>query len=203
MLISANPCRSFSMRTRLLFLAAIALPLNLLLVAAAHAQLQTQMQPGLWETTMQMKSQSGEMEKAMAQAQAAMAKMTPEQRKQMEAMMGKNGMAMGGTPNTVRICISPEQAAMRQIPARDGCTHTMQHSGNTTRMQFSCAGNPPSTGEGQFTLQSPKAYDGEFTFTTQRNGKPEVMQMKQAGKWLSADCGAIKTIAMPPANKTK
>ena len=191
------------MRTRLPSIAVAAIALNLLLAASAQAQLQTQMQPGLWETTVQMKSQSGEMEKAMAQAQAAMAKMTPEQRKQMEAMMGKNGMAMGGAPNTVRMCISPEQAAMRQIPARDGCTHAMQHSGNTTRMQFNCAGNPPSTGEGQFTLLNPKAYDGEFTFTTQRKGQPEVMQMKQSGKWLSADCGGIKPITVPPASKTK
>jgi hypothetical protein len=191
------------MRTTPLLIVLLSATLNLLLATAAQAQLQTQMQPGLWETTMQMKSQSGEMEKAMAQAQAAMAKMTPEQRKQMEAMMGKNGMAMGGAPNTVRMCISPEQAAMRQIPARDGCTHTMQHSGNTTRMQFSCAGNPPSTGEGQFTLLNPKAYDGEFTFTTQRKGQPEVMQMKQSGKWLSADCGGIKPITVPPASKTK
>ena len=189
------------MRTTPLLIVLLWATLNLLLAPAAQAQLQTQMQPGLWETTVQTKSQSGEMEKAMAQAQAAMAKMTPEQRKQMEAMMGKNGMAMGGAPNTVRMCISPEQAAMRQVPTRDGCTHTMQHSGNTTRMQFSCAGNPPSTGEGQFTLLNPKAYDGEFTFTTQRKGQPEVMQMKQSGKWLSADCGAIKPMAVPPASK--
>jgi hypothetical protein len=152
---------------------------------------------------MQMKSQSAEMEKAMAQAQAAMANMTPEQRKQMDAMMAKNGIAMGGAPNTVRMCITPEQAALRQVPTRDGCTHTMQHNGNTTRMQFSCAGDPPSSGEGQFTLLSPKAYDGEFTFTTQRQGKPEVMQTKQSGKWLSADCGAIKPMATPPASKSK
>jgi hypothetical protein len=191
------------MRTTPLLIVMLTATVNLLLAPGAQAQLQTQMQPGLWETTMQMKSQSGEMEKAMAQAQAAMAKMTPEQRKQMEAMMGKNGMAMGGTPNTVRICISPEQAAARQVPTREGCTHSMQHSGNTTRMQFSCAGNPPSSGEGQFTLRSPTAYDGEFTFTSQRQGKPEVMHVKQSGKWLSADCGAIKPMTVPPASKTK
>lgn len=191
------------MRTIVFSVAAFGVALSLLLTPTARAQIQSQMQPGLWENTVEMKSQSGEMEKAMAQAQAAMAKMTPEQRKQMEAMMGKSGMAMGGAPNTVRICISPEQAAARQVPTRDGCTHTMHHSGNTTRMQFSCAGNPPSSGEGQFTLRSPTAYDGVFTITTMRQGKPEVMQMKQAGKWLSSDCGGIKPMTAPPASKTK
>ena len=54
-----------------------------LLAAAggAHAQPQ-KLRPGLWEHTVAMKSQSGQMEAAMAQMQKSLASMTPEQRKQ-------------------------------------------------------------------------------------------------------------------------
>ena len=47
----------------------------------AHAQT---VKPGLWEMTNKMQSGSGEMEKAMAEAQKAMADLPPEQRKMMQ-----------------------------------------------------------------------------------------------------------------------
>src|SRR4051794_26771635 len=59
------------------------------------ASAQQNMKPGLWEITTNMKSASGEMEKARAQMQQQMASMPPEQRKQMEDMMAKQGMKMG------------------------------------------------------------------------------------------------------------
>ena len=37
--------------------------------------------------------------------------------------------------------------------------------------------------------------------TTVREGKSETMQMKQSGKWLSSDCGAIKPMALPAKAK--
>ena len=56
--------------------------LTLLLVAtSASAQKIT---PGLWEHTVTMKTASGQMEGAMAAMREQMAKMTPEQRKQVE-----------------------------------------------------------------------------------------------------------------------
>ena len=67
----------------------------LLLAAPAMAQ-QHKLTPGLWESEFTMKSADGKMEAAMAQAQQAMAKMPPEQRAQMEAMMKQRGVSMPG-----------------------------------------------------------------------------------------------------------
>ena len=50
--------------------------------------------PGLWEITNKMQSSSGETEKAMANMEKQLAAMSPEQRKQMQDMMAKQGMSM-------------------------------------------------------------------------------------------------------------
>ncbi|MFY3384258.1 DUF3617 domain-containing protein [Paracidovorax sp. MALMAid1276] len=173
----------------------------LLLSAAAgvaHAQPQ-KMRPGLWENTVSMKSQSGQMEAAMAQMQKSMASMSPEQRKQIEQMMAQQGVGIGPKGNTVKVCISPEQADLDNIPQQEGCTQTVKRTGpSTLAMTFSCkgaAGQPPSSGEGTMTFSGPTAYAGNFKLkTTTAGGKPELIEMAQTGKWLSADCGAIKSV---------
>lgn len=166
-------------------------------VSLAHAQPQ-KMRPGLWEHSVVMKSQSGQMEAAMAQMQKSMASMTPAQRKQMEQMLAQQGVAMGpnGNTNTVKVCISPEQADLDRIPPQEGCTQNVQRTGpNAVAMTFSCKGvqgQPPTTGEGTMTFSGPTAYTGQFKVKTTANGKPDQLDMAQTGKWLAADCGALK-----------
>jgi len=163
----------------------------------AHAQPQ-KMRPGLWEHSVVMKSQSGQMEAAMAQMQKSMASMTPSQRKQMEQMLAQQGVAMGpnGNTSTVRVCISPEQADLDRIPPQEGCTQTVVRTGpNAVGMTFSCKGaqgQPPTTGEGTMTFSGPTAYTGQFKVKTMAHGKPDQLDMAQTGKWLAADCGALK-----------
>lgn len=48
------------------------------------------------------------------------------------------------------------------------------------------------SGEGEVVLLNPKAYTGKATINTEVEGKPERMDISQAGKWLSDDCGNIK-----------
>ena len=145
-----------------------------------------------------MKSQSGQLEAAMAQMQKSMASLTPAQRKQMEQAMAQQGVSMGPSGNTVKVCISPEQADLDRIPAQEGCTQNVQRTGpNAVAMTFSCKGtqgHPPTTGEGTMTFQGPTAYTGNFKVKTTSNGKPEQIDMVQNGKWLAADCGAIKPV---------
>ena len=167
------------------------------LCATAHAQTQ-KLRPGLWENSVTMKSQSGQLEAAMAQMQKSMASLTPAQRKQMEQAMAQQGVSMGPSGNTVKVCISPEQADLDRIPAQEGCTQNVQRTGpNAVAMTFSCKGTqgqPPTTGEGTMTFQGPTAYTGNFKVKTTSNGKPEQIDMVQNGKWLAADCGAIKPV---------
>lgn len=164
-------------------------------VGLSHAQAQ-KMRPGLWEHGVVMKSQSGQMEAAMEQMQKSMASMTPAQRKQMEDMLAQQGVAMGAGGTTVKVCVTPQQADLDAIPVQEGCTQKVQRtSPNSMAMTFSCKGGDgqaPSSGEGTVTFSGPTAYTGHVKVKTQSQGKPEQIDMTQTGKWLSADCGAIK-----------
>lgn len=168
--------------------------------AFGPASAQQKMRPGLWEHSVSMKSQSGQMEAAMAEMQKSLASMQPEQRKQMEQMMAQQGVSMGPKGQTVKVCITKEQADLDSIPQQEGCTQKVQRvDASTMKVAFSCKGGqgqPPSSGEGTITMQGPTAYTGQFRFKTQTQGKPEQIDMAQAGKWLSESCGAIKPMTM-------
>ena len=174
--------------------------LALLAGVAGGASAQQKMRPGLWEHSVNMKSQSGQMEAAMAEMQKSLASMPPEQRKQMEQMMAQQGVGMGPKGQTVKVCITKEQADLDNVPQQEGCTQKVQRvDASTMKVAFSCKGGqgqPPSSGEGTITMQGPTAYTGQFRFKTQNQGKPEQIDMAQSGKWLSENCGAIKPMPM-------
>lgn len=161
------------------------------------------LKPGLWEVSNNMKTSSGEMEKGMAQMQAQMAAMTPEQRKMMEGMMAKQGVGMAsgagaGGPGAMllKMCITKEMAERNEIGSREGdCKSSYSpRTGNTMKVSFTCA-NPPSSGQGEFTFLGPEAYRSKMTMTSTRQGKPEKMDMDGQRKWLSADCGSVKPLS--------
>jgi len=169
---------------------------------AAPAAAQT-MKPGLWEITNKMGGSGdtgAKMAAAQEQMQKAMASMTPEQRKQMEKMMAQQGVNMqpgapGGGMST-RVCITREMAARNEAPAQnqgDCKQEQMQKSGNTTRFKFTCS-KPPSTGEGEVTVNSPESYTMKMKMSRDVKGKPEVMTMDAQGKFVSNDCGSVKPI---------
>lgn len=169
--------------------------------AFGPASAQQKMRPGLWEHSVAMKSQSGQMEAAMAEMQKSLASMPPEQRKQMEQMMAQQGVSMGPKGQTVKICVTKEQADLDNIPQQEGCTQKVQRvDASTMKVAFACKGGqgqPPSSGEGTVTMQGPTAYTGQFKFKTQAQGKPEQIDMAQSGKWLSDNCGAIQPMQPP------
>jgi hypothetical protein len=176
------------------------LPASIALMSAALAGLASaqpmKLQPGLWEQTMTMKTGSGEMEAKMAQMQQQLANMPPEQRKMVEDMMAKQGMGMAGSGRntTIKMCVSPEQAERAEMPQQDGnCKQEMvERSGGTVRYRFSCTGEHPTSGEGEYTMTNPSSYSGKATVLTQVKGKPEKIDMTTVGRWVSADCGNIK-----------
>lgn len=152
------------------------------------------LKPGLWEHGFTMRSSSGQAEAALAQMQQAMASIPPEQRKMMEDMMAKQGVGIGPKGNSVKVCLTKEDVERDTPPQEPGCTQTSRRSGNVWQVSFQCKGPPPSSGEGQVTLQNPGAYSGNFTVRTTDKGKTETYQMSQNGKWLSADCGTIRPV---------
>jgi hypothetical protein len=173
------------------------LPVCLVLALAGvmpSALAQMAMKPGLWENSVQMRSGNGQMEAAMAQMQSQMASLPPDQRKMMQDMMAKQGVGVGAQPNTVRVCVSPEAAARGEMPASDGkCQQTItQRSATGMKFSFNCPGNPPTRGEGEYRFDGPGAYSGKMVMNTLVDGKPERLEMMQSGRWLGADCGALK-----------
>ena len=175
--------------------------LLLLGVASAHAQSQ---KPGLWEITHKMGG-NAEMDAAMAEMQKQMAAMPPEQRKQMEAMMGSNmPSAAAGGGMAMKVCLTPEMAARNEMPRQTegDCTTTItSRSASGMKMNFVCT-NPPSKGEGVYTFSGDRAYTAAMTIQSARNGKPETTTINGSGKWLSADCGSVKPMDPPkPVNK--
>lgn len=162
-------------------------------LAASAQGTAIRLKPGLWEHGFTMSSSSGQAEAAMKQMQQSMASLPPEQRKMMEDMMARQGVGIGPKGNTVKLCMTKEDVERDSPPqAQDGCTQTSQRSGNVWQVSFQCKGPPPSSGEGQVTLQTPGAYSGNFTIRTADKGRPEQYRMSQTGKWLSADCGNIR-----------
>jgi len=116
--------------------------------------------------------------------------------------MAKQGMKMGASgPGSMSVttCMTKEMIERNEIPAAQGnCKTTrQQRSGNTVNMAFACT-NPPSSGEGQFTIQSPEAYTMKMEVKSTGGGQPRTMRMEAGGKWLGADCSSIKPVQPPP-----
>ena len=169
-------------------------------IAALSVQAQTT-KAGLWEVTSKMGG-NAEMDKAMAQMQQQMASMSPQERKQMEAMMGKQGVALssnGSGAIVAKTCISKEMVERSQLPVQTqgDCTSTTSDKTSTgMKFKFVCA-NPASSGEGQFTFMGDSAYTMKMKLTGTEKGKPQTSTIEGSGKWLGSDCGNIKPIASP------
>ena len=160
-----------------------------------------QLKPGLWEVTNKMVG-NPQMEQAMAQMQQQLAAMPPAQRKQMEETMARQGVQMGGAAGagmSAKVCMTKEMVEQSPVPVQqqgDCKLTTQQRTGNVQKIAYTCA-NPPSSGEGEYTFLGAEAYKGKMTVTSSPRGKQETMTMEGSGKWLSADCGTIKPIAIP------
>lgn len=173
---------------------AIALTLT---AASVGAQAPPSMRPGLWEQTATLKSQSGQVEKAMAEAEAQIAQLPPEQRRQIEAMMKERGVSIGNGATTVRICLREQDIARGDIPVTAGdCTQQVLSRDDTTlKASFSCRTDPPSSGVGEVRVLSPTATVATATVDTVVNNKPDRIDTTQKGTWLSDDCGEVKPLA--------
>ena len=165
-------------------------------LACASFAAAAQMAPGLWEHNIQMKpAAGGETDGKMAEMQAQMASMPPEQRKMVEQMMASRGVAMSGQGMTVKACITKEEAERKTVPqmGRGECTlDVVSRTASSVKVKWQCAGKEPSSGEGEMNFTSDKAYTGKSVVHTTRGGKTETMNTQQSGKWLGADCGDIK-----------
>jgi len=187
------------MKTRL-----IAIPL--LALAAIHAPnasgQQINIKPGLWQLDMTTpgaaKGQGNPMAGYIAGMKAQMAKMPPEQRKQLEATLAElDARGTEFTSDGVRMkeCITKEDIANYDFLGKkemDSCTRKasptaggMNLSMNCTRPQMSIEASVKSQGDKAYTFTSIATVPGP-------DGKPMTQRSSGSAKWLSSDCGKVK-----------
>lgn len=185
--------------------------LSLGIIASAPASAQT-MRPGLWEVKSTIEgaddSRMQEMAKAQEQMRAMreqMARMPPEQRQAMEAMMSKldplpqideDGM-------TIQLCVTPEMAAENQPPVQQRGNCTSKRSapvGGAMKISYVCT-NPVSSGEGTITVSSDTAYTMDMTMKAIEDGRNQTTSMSSKGKWLAASCGNVEPPVMHPSHE--
>ena len=167
------------------------------LFISSVALAQSSTKPGLWEITRKMSSPTHpQMAQQMEEAQKMMASMPPAQRKQMEEMMAKQGISMSpaaGGATAMKVCITPEMASRPPVEQRKDCTYKFSQSGATHNFSFQCT-NPQGDGEGQIVFANADNYNGKMRFNTLQRGKKESMDLQTTGKFLGANCGAIKPL---------
>lgn len=158
---------------------------------------QTAMKPGLWEMrtikhVVDGRDMMAQMAAAQAQMQQMMANMPAGQKKQMEAMMGKQGAT---APNVQRICVSPEMAAREKpmVSANGKCEPSnVSRSGNRMTYQIDCADQGMTmTGKGETAISGDTMASKMDMTTTGRDGR-HTMQVESEMKYLGSDCQGLK-----------
>ena len=167
-------------------------------VAAPAAPVgQTVQKPGLWELTGTVKSQSGDVERALAEAQAQIEKLPAEQRREIEKMMAEKGVGLGHGETTAKVCLTALELATGAIPIQAGdCTQQVDsRDGSTLRVSFTCRTDPPASGVGEIRQLTPTSTLMTATVQTTVNGKPDRLNTVQRGRWIGEQCDPVP----PPA----
>ena len=168
-------------------LLAVSLVSPLLLSTANAAEFD--MRPGLWEisTTSDL----------LLLAPA----IPPDQMQNLRNLAKEYGMEMPLIENGAaisKVCITQEMAKQKALPNfyqdQTGCvTKSTSRDGNSYKVDFACEsaelrGN--GTAEGHLT--STESFLGQTRFTGTARGNPVNEKADIAGKWMSANCGAVK-----------
>ncbi len=159
----------------------------------------TRPNPGLWEYKVVKQVVDGQdmqaqMAAAEAQMKQAMANLTPEQRKQMEAMTRGQGASAGA----MSFCISKEMAA-RDKPVLGPQSHCetvkSSRSGNKVSYEIKCSNKGQTTsGKGETTVGSDLMKTVMDINTSDAHGSHAIHSESQM-KFIGSDCRGIK-----PAN---
>jgi len=167
--------------------------------APAFADSLLGLKPGLWEvkpvkTVIDGVDNSAQISQAMANMQAQMASMPPEQRAKMEAMMQQHGVTMNQSGVIGQVCMTQDMVNRKSVPVgKDGkCEPSYTQGGATTSFTYNCQNNGvTSSGKGSITHTGDLlsiVSDGTNTAASGTHTTHFEMQMR----YLGADCGNIK-----------
>lgn len=146
--------------------------------------------PGLWEHSIDLKSESGRLEAALELARTQLALLPPAQRQIIESTLAQQGIKADFVNQTFQNCITEEEAASGTFSfAEDGgCDQTsVQNSGATTHIRFVCA-----QGEGELTLTNGTSYTGTSSMALDFGGTIEKATATHSGRWVGESCAALQ-----------
>jgi hypothetical protein len=177
-----------------------------LLLACACASLPAGAQtlkPGLWSLSNTMRSSDPQVSQAMSAVQQHMANMSPEQRQQMQQIMQQNGVQLDVGANgalQTKLCMTREMAERKEFPVQQGdCKQSFtQQSATRGHITFTCT-KPKVSGEGDLIADNDTSYRAHMKMRGEEQGRNQAVDMDVTGKWLSADCGTVRPIAIPKA----
>ncbi len=156
--------------------------------------------PGLWENTTVSQISGLQMPTNMPQISPdQLAKMPPEARARVEAMM-KGGPGAPQT-NTMKACITAEQLAKPLLGHQDkSCSvNLVSSTSSTQQIHMECTrGNTKTAGDLNLNRVDSEHLKGDMlmksTSDGSTSGAPQNMTIKLSfsNKWLSSDCGDVK-----------
>jgi hypothetical protein len=152
------------------------------------------MQPGLWEIITLKQIMDGEdLGARLAALDQQLAGLPAAQRQQMQSLMGKRGVSLGG--GNPRICIGPGAAA-EGTPVIDGdgrCVpREVSRSGNTLRYEVTCQTEQGlAQGKGESTFSADRVRVRMEMTTSDSAGRQHTMQNETEMRYLGADCGGL------------
>lgn len=175
------------------------LVISLILSSAAFAQTNA-LKPGLWEVkivrqVMDGKDMGAQMAAAQAKMQESMAKMSPQQRQQIEQMMKGSGVQSQG--GAIRMCISAEMAAKNESwnAQQSQCPPTkVTHSGNKVAYEINCTTNGHTmVGRGESVVSGDKVTVHTDMTMTDAHGKHAMLNDSEMS-YLGADCKGLQPV---------
>ena len=175
------------MRSAILPLALTGLALTAL--AQAADPIKPNIKPGLWEVSL-TPHVSGEMPIPDEQ----LAKMTPEQRARLEAMM-KSRTAKSSEPKVYKECMTPEKIARGFDMDRDDTSckrKVVSSSANELTLHDECnRPNQKTVSDVHFEIKGGTQMSGKINVVVSSGTKNMTVNNTMQGKWLGANCGAV------------
>ena len=147
---------------------------------------------GLWETTSSV--QTSGMPPVNIPPDA-LARMTPDQRAKMEAMMKSQG---SGSPRTTtaKTCMTPEKMKRSEMfYERKQCTKTVvTSSSNKLELQIHCTMEGGAKADGTVRVEriNSESTKGSVQMVTTSGDHTMNMNSTFTSKWLGPDCGDVK-----------
>ncbi|MCM2353772.1 MAG: DUF3617 domain-containing protein [Pseudobdellovibrio sp.] len=154
---------------------------------ALQSQAAFKLKPGLWEVETTT-SVNGKTHDSQGQMQEMMKKMTPEQRAQMEKMMGSKGMGFGD--KGMKVCHTEKSMSDEALvhDPKSKCKITDKKDlTDGVRFNVQC---DKGSGSAEYHRTSDSAYTGWNEFQTAK-GKS---RMEFKGKFISNNCGNVKPL---------